>query len=77
MRKKPSRAIQVYASEEIIWQGPGNLLVIRAMIERRRAELACLHHTQHDKRQELREDIEALEDEARILERGRQMELPV
>ena len=75
MKKKPSRAIQVYADEEVIWEGPGHLLAIRAMIERREAELACLHHTQYEKRRELEEDIEALEDEARILKRGAHLEL--
>lgn len=76
-RRKASRAIQIYADEEIIWSGPGNLLTIRGMIERRRAELACLNRAEYEKRRELEEDIEALEDEARILETGRQLELRV
>lgn len=43
-------------------------------IERRRAELAGAPKDAVEKRQELREDIEALEDEGRIVEREGQIE---
>ena len=69
MKRKGSRAIQVYADEEVVWSGPGSLLAIRDMIERRKAELAGLDDTQYQKRQERKEDIEDLELEVEVLKR--------